>query len=134
MDLRPLTRRITAAPVHRAPPVRATSRSTVRGSPPFRRVGALDQTAQCKPRHVGNIGVGEAPAHSQHGTASLQENITAFDLHRARRIRNDFEFIVAERNHAPDDAAAVTLFKPAFDLKPESRRRLWRFLQRAEQK
>jgi len=32
--------------------------------------------------------VGESPAHSQHGAASLQENIAALDQHHAGHIRN----------------------------------------------
>ena len=42
-----------------------------------RHIGGLDQTGHCQPRHVGNVGVGEAAvtAQCEHGGDALQERL-----------------------------------------------------------
>jgi hypothetical protein len=56
--------------------------------------GGLHKPGHRQPRDVGNIIVGESPAHSQHGAASLQENIAALDRHHAGHIRNYAELMI----------------------------------------
>jgi hypothetical protein len=52
-----------------------------------------------------HVSISETPAHSQHGTASLQEYIPTLDRHHAGRVRDYAELMIGERNHAPHDAA-----------------------------
>jgi hypothetical protein len=54
-------------------------------------------------RYVSNIGVGETPAHSQHGTDPLQECIAALDRQGTSRVHDDCKLGVGQRNHAPDN-------------------------------
>ncbi len=69
-----------------------------------RRLGGLHKTNHRKLRDVNNIAVSEVPAHSQHGTNTLQKEIAAFNRQRSRRVHDGGKLAVGEENHGPDDA------------------------------
>ena len=81
--------------------------------------------ARCQLGHVGNVGVGKAPAHFQHRTDTLQKNRTALDRHSVRSGRDDFQLGVGQTKHGHMMPQGDTRAKPSERGKPLLDINLW---------
>jgi len=61
---------------------------------------AVDQTSDSQLGHIGNVGVSEVPAHSQHCTDTLQKNIPALGIDVGGGLHDGFQLLVGQYNHA----------------------------------